>query len=1645
MVHYCLFSRPHCRLNLRSKQPLLSPRTRLILFAVAAYSCSVIPQADAAQLFVSPTGSDAANGSLATPFQTINKAVSLAQPGDSVELRAGTYREQVNALRSGAAGSPITIENYNGEQAVVSALDVVPGPWSAQGHGIYATTVTGSRPVSFWNTLTATSNGSNITEAAGFLRFIVANEAAAQTLQVRSQVASSAWDFFSSAVTWKVRGLSAASTGTTPMPLANMNAYFSVMTGTSNGFGSDDAATVYYRGDGRLQLYLKKNTLNTWGTVVQTVTDATITGYDLTLGPASGGNVAYTFTVKRSGGADVVTTGSWAITQAEWSDGGTGNRSFLGLLAQENMSTTDPAQKFTISADSYTITKGATVVFRDEFDDGDFATATEFPSSLTALSTGTDQVFVDGVMQHEAQFPNWTASNTLLAPAWANVSVNGDYTITSTSFTGLPDLSGARFLGVADPAWGAQYGVVTSNTGNTLTVDASTTNAYWFPNKYNYTPPSPGLGCVYGKLNLLDADGEWFLDRSAARLSLRITGGADPTGRVVELKRRNWCVNVNGYDYITVRGVKTVGGAIQLNGTGNIFENCDASFMSHFLDANGGGQPLGGVTLDGAGNTVRGCTIHETAGSGILAKGTRHLITRNEVNTTSYTPLYGGQAPYGGVWLSGTNHLVSFNLLHDSGRDVLNPGGAGHTIVFNDLYGNGWLTKDGGVFYIGAQDAMDASGYKTRIAYNYVHDTRPNPVGPEFRTYHNGIYIDGPNKNFKIDHNVCWNFLHNGVYDQGITLNFPNTGAEVYQNTLFNCASYEKTYTSWTSDVDYSYIAQNNLVIATTANPATTLTNTATRDFRLIAGNAAIDPAATSSTISSSQTNAQGFVFNYTEVIGSGIALPGINAWVPDGKPDNGAYEYNGPNWQPGLNGWEGWKMDPPLAVGVRTAIVQGGRISMDTTTSTTFRLYYGTTDGGTNPAAWSTFIDLGPVAPGDVMSFFSNALLGLTPSTTYYARYYSSNANGVEWSTGQSFTTAASLTWDAGGGATTNISTNTNWTADLNPDLTSGGEIANFGSAGSTVTINTNVSLLGIVLNRDANFTIANGAGSLTLGASGINVTLPSTTARTHVISESNVILAADQTWSINNNTGTAQLNVTSSIGGAFGFTKTGTGNLLLGGNSTFDGAVNVNVGPVVISGGNALGSAVGATTIAATGSTTTGGQVSLSGNITVPENFIITGTTETSGFAFPLNNSSGTNTISGSITLVGNSGVRFGASAGMLNLNGPILRNGTDNGSLLLNANASSVLNVNAPVDLNGGSLFFIGAGTTVLAAQSADIGSTTIYFGSPATNGTTVKLGINDALPTNKNLTFGTTGTSNGADRGTLDLAGFNQTVNGLIGSVGTGATPSAASTRRITNSASGTLSTITVGNGNASSTFNGLIENGAGQVALTKIGSGTLTLPTANTFTGDTTVSGGTLSLGTASLAATSAVNLSTGTVLNLNFTGTNNITTLRINGLAQAPGTWGSLSSSATNKTALITGNGLLNITGTQPPYDAWAIAIGLDNSTFAKDATLNADPDRDGVSNLMEYATKMNGGISDTIPVALVKNSGGLDFTYRKNKAATDLTFTIEWSDDLVTWSTVGVGAPIILSDNGVTQQIKVTVPVGANGRRFIHLKTSRP
>lgn len=87
--------------------------------------------------FVSTAGTDANPGTLAQPFATIQQAANVAQPGDTVFIRGGTYRETVTPAHSGTASAPIIFENYNGESVTVSGADPLSG-WTQSQGSIYS-------------------------------------------------------------------------------------------------------------------------------------------------------------------------------------------------------------------------------------------------------------------------------------------------------------------------------------------------------------------------------------------------------------------------------------------------------------------------------------------------------------------------------------------------------------------------------------------------------------------------------------------------------------------------------------------------------------------------------------------------------------------------------------------------------------------------------------------------------------------------------------------------------------------------------------------------------------------------------------------------------------------------------------------------------------------------------------------------------------------------------------------------------------------------------------------------------------------------------------------------------------------------------------------------------------------------------------------------------------------------------------------------------------------------------------------------------------------------------------------------------------------------------------------------------------------
>lgn len=81
-------------------------------------SASFAPSASggqvAADYYVDPAGNDADPGTQAQPFATIQHALDVAVAGDTIWLNNGNYDENLTSVRSGTAGSPITITGTTG-------------------------------------------------------------------------------------------------------------------------------------------------------------------------------------------------------------------------------------------------------------------------------------------------------------------------------------------------------------------------------------------------------------------------------------------------------------------------------------------------------------------------------------------------------------------------------------------------------------------------------------------------------------------------------------------------------------------------------------------------------------------------------------------------------------------------------------------------------------------------------------------------------------------------------------------------------------------------------------------------------------------------------------------------------------------------------------------------------------------------------------------------------------------------------------------------------------------------------------------------------------------------------------------------------------------------------------------------------------------------------------------------------------------------------------------------------------------------------------------------------------------------------------------------------------------------------------------
>lgn len=606
---------------------------------------------------------------------------------------------------------------------------------------------------------------------------------------------------------------------------------------------------------------------------------------------------------------------------------------------------------------------------------------------------------------------------------------------------------------------------------------------------------------------------------------------------------------------------------------------------------------------------------------------------------------------------------------------------------------------------------------------------------------------------------------------------------------------------------------------------------------------------------------------------------------------------------------------------------------------------------------------------------------------------------------------------WDPGGldaspgsGGTGTWSTGTNWwVSGIGETTWTDGNIANFAGTNGTVTLGSAVNPAGLVFST-SNYTIS---GSSTLTLSGT------------------------PTISLSNGTNTMSCAVASTVP----VTVSGTGTLSLthsGGNTGLTGGVNINSGATVVI--NSL-SGLGSGTIADSGTLsvleTTGlflTQLTGSGvlNVNIPYNQnsenIRYGGTSLAGFGGTVNINAGlnstnglpgagqlimTNTPGASITwnvgwgatfLPNTVGVPFPVNLVILNgpgnsqpfgalridataLVGNVLLNGTN--ITIGDDSASAPSSINGIISDGGNHYGFIstvaGGKTLILQGANTYTGPTilggngetgTLELGAPETVGTSGPLGASPYHNPNSIVFAG----------GTLEYSSSNS--NDYSG-------------RFSTNASQACLINL---NGQTVTFASPLVSPGGTLTLSDSAGGGILTLSATNTYSAVTTVNSGTLNIsgkisGTVltvnggTLQMDNSTALPSGTVLtlpaspatgqvNLNFNGTQNITTLNFGSSAMPSGTYGSPTNpSVLYQNSAFTGNGILNV---EPP-------------TYWDPGFTKVAPGSGGNGNWDSTSTNWFIGSSDTKWVSNnVANFAGSAGTValNANETADGLTFT---------------------------------------------------
>lgn len=505
--------------------------------------------------------------------------------------------------------------------------------------------------------------------------------------------------------------------------------------------------------------------------------------------------------------------------------------------------------------------------------------------------------------------------------------------------------------------------------------------------------------------------------------------------------------------------------------------------------------------------------------------------------------------------------------------------------------------------------------------------------------------------------------------------------------------------------------------------------------------------------------------------------------------------------------------------------------------------------------------------------------------------------------------------------------------------------------------------------------------------------------------------------------------LTITAPLAGDQGFDKLGAGTLVLAGNNAVSGIINIGAGIITVQNSNAFGAR--STVLQSNGSNGRNNGIQLQGGITIPSGVSFqTSNDGTSGALVPyaIGNLSGNNSINGPINLTSGGGATIIQSdSGALTLAGTISPVAGQTRTLILQGASTAANTVSGTLqnfsETNTLSVTKTGVGTWILSGANSYTGATTLSAGTLVVDGS---------------IDSGSTLTAAG---GTVLMGGGtingNATINGThspgysVGSQTFGSSLSYGSSARL----------------NWELGSNSTAEGSSDKV----MAAGAVTVASGAAVDVSLNSSGSSVALNDAFWTQARSWTLLTAPSISGSFS----LGNISADSSGRVISNYGvlTLQQSATAVTLIFT---------PYAPQESWQrtnFGANWNNADLAGDA---ADPDGDGVSNLLERALGSDPNLSTPDAVPQVAIAGGkLTIFFACNAAATDVTLSVLGADspsgpwtELARstaggpFTVVAPGATVNESDTGVTRSVQVgdiySVSDPAHPTRFLRTRVQR-